>query len=419
VGDTNYQVESVAWPPKVRTNVNGSGFHACDYASSVGGFAGACGGKWKDIFDQPGGSGSVIFTLVGTQTGGVNGATGVSAAMAAWNGNALSNVNLVTGSGTSEIRFDDTAGVTNLCGAAAVGCAQTSFSDQAFTFDSGTLLPLTQVIVYFDAAFTSNQTFFNPVAAHEIGHGLGFRHSDQGTPNTGGSACTGTPPAIMVSCANTGFPIGATLQAWDIDAVQTMYNPNPSVVAPTGVTATATGPTVVQVVWNASVGATSYNVYRSTDGVNYSPAGSTTAPTTTLNDTGRSADTAYLYKVRAVNGGESGDSNRDLATTVIFADEPLVQFSTPIRATHITQLRTAVDAVRALAVIGAGSYTTDPTVTAGTTTAKAAHITQLRTALDAARSALTLSANSYAETPAATVTTVKASHITELRNGVK
>ena len=53
-----------------------------------------------------------------------------------------------------------------------------------------------------------------------------------------------------------------------------------------------------------------------------------------------------------------------------------------VKAVHITQLRTAVDAVRALAVIGAGSYSTDPTITTGTTTAKAAHINQLRTALD-------------------------------------
>lgn len=122
--------------------------------------------------------------------------------------------------------------------------------------------------------------------------------------------------------------------------------------------------------------------------------------------------------VRAVNGGESGDSNRDLATTVLFTDDPLVPGSTRIKAVHITQLRTAVNAVRALASLGAGSYT-DPTLSVGVTKVKAAHINDLRTALNAARSSLALPAVSYAETITATVTKVKASHLNELRNGVK
>ena len=93
-------------------------------------------------------------------------------------------------------------------------------------------------------------------------------------------------------------------------------------------------------------------------------------------------------------------------------------FTRPIEPAHVTELRTAVNAVRALASLSAGSYT-DPTLTAGTTVIKAAHINDLRTALNAARSNLTLSAISYSETVTATVTTVKATHVTELRNGVK
>jgi hypothetical protein len=138
----------------------------------------------------------------------------------------------------------------------------------------------------------------------------------------------------------------------------------------------------------------------------------------TFNDSGRSANTAYLYKVRAVNGGESPDSNIDLATTVIFTDDPLVAGTTAIQATHITQLRTAVNAVRTLASLGAGTYT-DPTITAGVTPVKAAHVNDLRSALDAARAVLLLPALSYSETITAGVTPVKVVHLTELRNGVK
>jgi hypothetical protein len=219
-GDANYAVDesTVVWQPKIKANVNGSGFHACDYSSAIGG---GCGYKWQSIFDQPGGGGSVNFALVGTQTGGVDGPGGASAGMGAWNGNALSNVNLQAGSGSSQIKFDDTAGVVAGCGSAAVGCASSSVNVAPFTFDGGTFLPLTQSIVSIKAAFTANQSLFNQVVCHELGHAIGFRHSDQGTPNTGS--------AVMVSVANGSSPIGANLQGWDTDAVQTIYNPSPGI----------------------------------------------------------------------------------------------------------------------------------------------------------------------------------------------
>ena len=171
----------------------------------------------------------------------------------------------------------------------------------------------------------------------------------------------------------------------------------------------------MQVTWTASVGATSYNVYRSTDAITYGLAGNTAS--TLFNDGGRAPNTAYLYKVRAVNGGESGDSNRDLATTVIFTDDPLVAGTTVIQAVHLTQLRTAVDAVRTLASLGAGSYT-DPALTIGVTPVKVQHVTDLRTALDAARSSMALPAIGYGES-ITTTTTIKTTHLAELRDGVK
>src|SRR5262249_26231770 len=53
-GDDSYIVEESrpvsTW--RIKANVNGSGFHACDYVDAVNNF-GACGAKWKDIFDFP------------------------------------------------------------------------------------------------------------------------------------------------------------------------------------------------------------------------------------------------------------------------------------------------------------------------------------------------------------------------------
>ena len=44
-----------------------------------------------------------------------------------------------------------------------------------------------------------------------------------------------------------------------------------------------------------------------------------------------------------------------------------------VKAVHFTELRTAVDAVRVLAILGAGSYT-DPSLSSGLTPVKAGHL---------------------------------------------
>ena len=82
-------------------------------------------------------------------------------------------------------------------------------------------------------------------------------------------------------------------------------------------------------------------------------------------------------RVRAVNAaGPSADSLADLTTTVIYSDDRLVEFSTVIKADHLIQLRTAVDAVRALAGgLGTAMYTDMP---AHGLAVKAIHITELR-----------------------------------------
>jgi hypothetical protein len=117
----------------------------------------------------------------------------------------------------------------------------------------------------------------------------------------------------------------------------------------------------------------------------------------------------------------SASSNVDLATTVIFTDDPLVARVTTVKAAHLTELRIAVGAVRTLAALAPSTFT-DP-VLGSSMTIKAVHVRELRTALDDARSALMLlPALSYTDSTLATgagATLVKAAHIQELRNGVK
>jgi hypothetical protein len=83
---------------------------------------------------------------------------------------------------------------------------------------------------------------------------------------------------------------------------------------------------------------------------------------------------------------------------------------------QITELRTAVNAVRAAAGMSPATFT--DTLMPGVLM-KVVHITELRSNLDAARSALFLAVTPYTDPALASGDIVKAAHIQELRNGVK
>jgi hypothetical protein len=175
---------------------------------------------------------------------------------------------------------------------------------------------------------------------------------------------------------------------------------------------------VVTISWSAVAGAANYEIQRSTN-INNGFTTLTTVATLNANDSSLTADTTYLYKVRAINGATmSAFSSIDPATTTIFMDDPL-NVGVPAKAVHITQLRTAVNAMRAAANLGAQSFT-DPGLAAGVVI-KAVHQNDLRAALNQARTAIGLSAIVYTDPPTVTggVTTIKAAHIVNLRDGVK
>ena len=179
--------------------------------------------------------------------------------------------------------------------------------------------------------------------------------------------------------------------------------------APTGVTATAFSATQVNISWVAVAGADSYEVVREGPIATFTTVG--TPAGNSFSDLTASAATSYFYRVRAVNGsGTSPDSNADLATTVIFTNDPLAA-GIAIEAAHLAQLRNAVNAVRALAGLGAAAVT--DAASAGVLV-RAVHLTELRTALDDARTILALSTGGYSD-GGLTGIAVKALHVTELR----
>jgi hypothetical protein len=247
-----------------------------------------------------------------------------------------------------------------------------------------------------------------------------------------------TPNTATVNLAN--FTNSTTIQRWQLSSASTNVQhlsdlaaagnsvvltlPAKSVtllvvpsldVPPPSLTATASSTSQVALSWTAVSGAISYEIQRSFNNSAFSTL--TTVGTTTHNDTSLTANTTYLYKVRAnLAGGPGSFSNMDPATTTVFTDATLTS-GMPVKLAHLSQLRTAVNAMRASAGLTAQVFTDDPLSTS--TTIKATHVNQLRTALDQARTQLSLSALGYTDSPATTATTVKAVHINELRNGVK
>lgn len=412
------------------------------YTFSMNGTSGF-GGRWN-VFPA-----AVAFFSVGTEPGAPgNGTTAITNAFGAWDNNPNSNVNYtyagqdVSGlhnggayasDGQNTIAFEQDL---SSHGIGAFTCTATSYGGTlgvgGITNAAGTHTGPNNETFYTalegdvqmnrglaNCTLLFNNHDFDSAVAHEVGHTLGFRHSDQTRADNSSAACTTDPSlecadvAIMKSFIPTG--LNASLQAWDQHAVAAVY-PGSGVAAPaapTGVNARATSSTSVLITWNGSTGATSYDIYRRAAGTGYVKVGSTTS--TSFTDTTAAADTAYLYLVRAINAGGSADSAPDLATTTMFIDDPLTGGSTPIKAAHLAQLRTAVNAVRALAGLAAGAFTD---AAAAGVPIKAVHINELRTSLDEAMGALGLATGGWTDVLGSGVA-IKAIHFQEIRNRVK
>jgi len=102
-----------------------------------------------------------------------------------------------------------------------------------------------------------------------------------------------------------------------------------------------------------------------------------------------------------------------------FTDPTLTAGATPVKAVHITQLRTAIATLRARYGLLTVAWT-DGSLVAGTTSVKAVHITELRTAIAALRVRYGLGAASWTDASlVAGVTPVKVVHVTELRTALQ
>ena len=118
--------------------------------------------------------------------------------------------------------------------------------------------------------------------------------------------------------------------------------------------------------------------------------------------------------------GSSGTATQSFGVTVLrpFTDDPIVPGETPIRAVHVTELRTRIDGLRAAAGLGRFAWT-DPILRAGATRVRLVHLTELRSALTEAYAAAGRPAPRWTDaSPSGGTTPIRAAHVTELRAAV-
>lgn len=179
--------------------------------------------------------------------------------------------------------------------------------------------------------------------------------------------------------------------------------------------------------WTAASGAANYRVERKAAGSSYSSIGTTAS--TSFTDNSAAVGSAYLYRVCAADGGgncTSGYTNIGFGARVNFptdptitsiADDPTGINVTTMKAAHIIELRTAVNAVRSLAGLPAATWT-HQTLTPFVTDIRKEDVNELRTKLNEALTALGVRTSDWIDHPLAGApngTLIRGVQITQLR----
>ncbi|HJQ38411.1 MAG TPA: hypothetical protein VKB93_14835 [Thermoanaerobaculia bacterium] len=222
-------------------------------------FAGYVGTRWEDM------AAGVTFykrsehNIPGAADGGVS---VIQNGLAAWNNEPASNINLIYGGplagtpsrnqdGISVIEFNDPQ---NRIGGSfgGVGTVGTTFLSywNPHEFPAGTWWwSIRDADVVFQDNYTAANVSFPTAMTHEIGHGIGWRHSDAHfiRPTGFDEPCQ---PAVE-ECSNNAImfhqsdgSLGYTLQTWDQNASQAVYPGGGSTCTPPSITQQPTSRTI-------------------------------------------------------------------------------------------------------------------------------------------------------------------------------
>ena len=273
---------------------------------------------------------SVSYRVSGSQPG-YDSLGAAQRALAAWTNDPRSNVNVVYGGTSSALFVEDSQNTIVFNSATDVPAGAIGYSkwyaNATHTFKGQTFYSISEGDVVMRAGLSVSQLVFDEAVAHEVGHTLGFRHSDQGTP--------ASQDAVMRSAVTGRF--GANLGPWDQEAVNHVYGdgtfiagqtpPPPTCTAPAittqpGSTTITRGTSVTLTVVASGTAPLTYQWYVGTSGNTASPTGTnspslTVTPTTTTSDWVRvtnscgTANSTTATITVTVPGRVRGDFNGD------------------------------------------------------------------------------------------------------------
>lgn len=203
------------------------------------------------------------------------------------------------------------------------------------------------------------------------------------------------PGSVLLTLTDQTVPSPQTF-TWNLDA-------------PSNVTASMTSASSITVTWNGVDTAAHYEVeQRGAEGTSTTNAGAGQS----LVHSDLAPNSGFGYRVRSVDsyGHTSAFSATDVATTVQFTDSTILPGMT-IKLAHLTELREAVNALRAAGGLPAATFT-DPTPTV----VRSVHVSELQSKLQEAQYLLQ---NPSAFSWVTAGTTIKAQHFQELLSSVQ
>ena len=255
---------------------------------------------------------------------------------------------------------------------------RTKFNDEAWVTEELAIVEVVSGVATLSAGFTTGK--------HEL-HGVFWGNGD---------VIAGRSPMLEINASG-----------------------NTSLAAPSALSVKLSYATTATLSWYPVANADHYIIERGNGSGDFVEIGTGDSQRTFIDGT-VVPDSAYVYRVRAATEGRaviSQPSAVDYVTTFPWSDGSPADPPKRVKALHWTELRSAANALRALAGLEPFGWT-DATL-AGKPI-KRVHVTQLRTALDQARSSLGLGAVAYVTDPTlGSGTTVKARHLSELRDAMK